>query len=247
VGKNKVIDKFLELIQRPREYIQLHRDTTLSSLTVTPVVENGFMRYKDSPLLRAVQLGRVLVIDEADKAPVSITAVLKSLAESGDMLLADGRRIVNSHDPEGAAEQYGESIVVHPEFRMVLLANRPGYPFMGNDFFSTIGDVFSCHPIDNPGFDSEMAILQQAAPTVHKTLLTKLVKSFGDLRQAFDDGLITYPYSLRELLHVARHMEAHPNDSVAQVLRNVFDFDLHRRDVFVILEKIFKKHGYITI
>lgn len=31
------------------------------------------------------------------------------------------------------------AIVVHPDFRMVVLANRPGFPFLGNDFFGTLG------------------------------------------------------------------------------------------------------------
>lgn len=30
-------------------------------------------------------------------------------------------------------------IVIHPDFRMVVLANRPGFPFLGNDFFGTLG------------------------------------------------------------------------------------------------------------
>ena len=29
VGKNKVADRFLQLLDRPRQYIQLHRDTTV--------------------------------------------------------------------------------------------------------------------------------------------------------------------------------------------------------------------------
>lgn len=28
VGKNKVVDRLLQLLEMPREYMQLHRDTT---------------------------------------------------------------------------------------------------------------------------------------------------------------------------------------------------------------------------
>ena len=31
VGKNKIVDRFLQLMRRPREYVQLHRDTTVSN------------------------------------------------------------------------------------------------------------------------------------------------------------------------------------------------------------------------
>lgn len=30
-------------------------------------------------------------------------------------------------------------VVIHPDFRMMVLANRPGFPFLGNDFFGTLG------------------------------------------------------------------------------------------------------------
>ena len=183
-GKNKITDRFLELLGRPREYMQLHRDTTVSSLTATPTVEDGLLVMKDSPLLRAVKYGHVLIIDEADKAPVFITAALKSLAEKGEMGLADGRKVL----PEGGDQQDGVNkpnvIRMHKNFRMIVLANRPGYPFMGNDFFSALGEAFSCHPIENPDAISEIKLLEQAAPNVDREVIRRLVMSFGDLRKA---------------------------------------------------------------
>ena len=56
-------------------------------------MEDGKIVWNDSPLVRAVTHGRALVIDEADKAPLEVVAVLKSLVEDGQLLLADGRRI----------------------------------------------------------------------------------------------------------------------------------------------------------
>ena len=50
--------------------------------------------YEDSPLVRAVKTGHILVVDEADKAPTNVTCILKTLVESGEMHLADGRKIV---------------------------------------------------------------------------------------------------------------------------------------------------------
>lgn len=31
------------------------------------------------------------------------------------------------------------TVVMHPDFRMLVLANRPGFPFLGNDFFGALG------------------------------------------------------------------------------------------------------------
>ncbi|TPX58575.1 hypothetical protein PhCBS80983_g03058 [Powellomyces hirtus] len=242
VGKNRLTDRFLELIGRPREYIQLHRDSTVQSLTMQPVVEKGVIMYKDSPLVRAVRKGRVLIVDEADKAPVYITSILKSLAETGEMPLGDGRRIrpppqdARLIDPE-------RDIIMHPDFRMIVLANRPGYPFLGNDFFGAIGEVFSCHAVENPDYASELSLLSQSAPAVNQETLGQLIHAFGELRQAFDDGLVAYPYSLRELMNIVKHMQAFPDEPLEQILRNVFDFDVHRKEFFEVLLAALKKHG----
>ena len=36
------------------------------------------------------------------------------------------------------------AIRAHPDFRMIVLANRPGFPFLGNDFFGSLGKSFFC-------------------------------------------------------------------------------------------------------
>ncbi|KAF0026906.1 hypothetical protein F2P81_021643 [Scophthalmus maximus] len=51
VGKNKIVDRFLHLLNRPREYLQLHRDTTVQTLTLQPSVRDGIITYEDSPLV----------------------------------------------------------------------------------------------------------------------------------------------------------------------------------------------------
>lgn len=67
----------------------------MQTLTLQPTVQDGVVVYEDSPLVRAVKQGHILVIDEADKAPTNVTCILKTLVESGEMHLADSRRIVS--------------------------------------------------------------------------------------------------------------------------------------------------------
>ncbi|KAH9028969.1 AAA domain-containing protein [Lactarius pseudohatsudake] len=120
VGKNKIIDRLCQLLQRPREYIQLHRDSTVQQLMFQTTLERGVVWYTDSPLLRAVAHGRVLVVDEADKAPEHVVAIFRSLAGQGELTLSDGRRLARVVEREG-------DLPIHPLFRLILLANRPGY------------------------------------------------------------------------------------------------------------------------
>jgi MoxR-like ATPase len=240
VGKNKIVDRFLYLLNRPREYLQLHRDTTVQTLTLQPTVQAGIIKYEDSPLVRAVKSGHILVIDEADKAPTNVTCILKTLVESGEMHLADGRRVVNAHS---GIPPSSNIIVAHPDFRMIVLANRPGFPFLGNDFFGAMGDIFSCHAVDNPDMESEMSMLRQYGPDVPETILRKLVLAFGDLRSMADQGLINYPYSTREVVNMVKHLQMFPEEGLANVVRNVFDFDTYNKEMTETIVQTLHKHG----
>uniref|UniRef100_A0A673VXX0 von Willebrand factor A domain containing 8 n=1 Tax=Salmo trutta TaxID=8032 RepID=A0A673VXX0_SALTR len=183
-----------------------------------------------------VKMGHILVIDEADKAPTNVTCILKTLVESGEMILADGRRIVS-------AERRPNTIAMHPDFRMLVLANRPGFPFLGNDFFGSLGDIFSCHAVDNPKPQAEFAMLKQYGPAVPDATLHKLVAAFGELRAMADQGTITYPYSTREVVNIVKHLQRFPDEGLANVVRNVFDFDSYNKDTREVLIEALHKHG----
>lgn len=245
----------LQLLRREREYIQLHRDTSVSSLTLAPSLEGGVLVWEDSPLVRAMKFGRVLMIDEADKAPTEVVVVLKALLADGDILLADGRRFLSlssfssmmeasdEKDNEGSVEAAQKCLSIHPNFRVIALANRPGFPFLGNDFFAEMGDVFSCFAVDNPDQDAEVTLLKSYGPDVPIELLQQLSAAFSDLRLLADEGQLSYPYSTRELVHIVRHLQAFPLDDVSQVMRNVFDFDSFDPSLLQTLSEIFTRQG----
>ncbi|CAK0844639.1 unnamed protein product [Prorocentrum cordatum] len=227
VGKNKLTDRLLSLLRCEREYVQLHRDTTVQSLTLSPTLEAGVVTWRDAPLVRAAREGRCLVVDEADKAPVEVVCVLKALCEDGELAL-----------------QAATSVPVAEGFRMIVLANRPGYPFIqgrsgelryrcllpspcvGNDFYRVCGDVFSCHVVDNPDIESEVALLRSVGPDVPRGQIVQLSLLFAELRDLVEVGQLAYPYSTRELVKVVEHLQRFPEDPLEQVLASVFAFDM---------------------
>ncbi|KAF9801629.1 hypothetical protein SFRURICE_012201 [Spodoptera frugiperda] len=241
VGKNKIADRLLQLLNRPREYIQLHRDTTVQSLTVQPTVKDGVVVYEDSPLVKAVKYGHVLVVDEADKAPTHVTCILKTLVENGEMILSDGRRIVPKHMLESSGGDVSSFIPVHDDFRMIVLANRPGFPFLGNDFFASLGDLFSCHAVDNPSVESEMELLRSYGPDVPQDVMKKLVQAFAILRDKADQGQLTYPYSTRDRFF--KVVQKYPNEDLATAIGNVFDFDRYSKDMADTLLEVLHSSG----
>lgn len=246
VGKNKITDKLLMLMHREREYVQLHRDTTVGSLTLLPSLRNGVVSFEDSPLVKAMRHGRILVIDEFDKAPTEVVIVLKALLEDGDILLGDGRRFVSANHPmacHGQSESLYGINIIHPGFLVIALANRPGFPFLGNDFFREMGDSFACHAVQNPDVRSEIDLLQRYAPQLSRKLLGILCASFSELREATDAGTLSYPYSTRELVAIVRHLAAFPQDSIGSVLENVFAFDVYDQQLRDFIFGVFSKHG----
>ncbi len=52
--------------------LQIQPTTYVQALTLAPTVRDGVIVYEDSPLVRAVRAGHVLVVDEADKAPTQV-------------------------------------------------------------------------------------------------------------------------------------------------------------------------------
>lgn len=73
--------------------------------------------------------------------------------------------------------------------------------------FSPIGDIFSCHAVDNPKPHSELEMLTQYGPNVPNPILQKLVAAFGELRNLADQGIINYPYSTREVVNIVKHLQ----------------------------------------
>ena len=50
-------------------------------------------------------------------------------------------------------------------------------------------------------------MLSKYGPSVQQELLHKLVNAFGELRSRADQGLISYPYSTREVVSVVKHLQ----------------------------------------
>lgn len=126
---------------------------------------------------------------------------------------------------------------------MIVLANRPGFPFLGNNFFRDVGDLFPTHTIDNPDEESERVLLSKYGPTVKPGIIRSLASAFSELRSETQAGRMQYPYSTREAVAVVRHLELYGDDGVATALEDVLSFDAFDSVLRSQLTKIFKRHG----
>ena len=169
-------------------------------------------------MVRAAKNGRILVIDEADKAPVEVVALLKGLIEDRELALPDGRTLRYETDMISANS---DTVVIHPDFRVWALANPASYPFHGNDISGEMSDVFSCHTVPPLDSESQRKILQSYGPDVSDKRIRKIIDIWEDLRDAHERGVMAYPFSVREAVSVVKHLNRFPDDGLEGAFENV--------------------------
>eukprot|EP00434_Breviolum_minutum_P034880 symbB.v1.2.030877.t1/scaffold3524.1/size54796/2 len=224
-----------EVQRRAREALRAKRSTTTLELSEE-------LRIGDVSCKR----GKPERPELADKAPLEVVCILKSLAEDGEFALGDGRTIMKPERIPKASEGVlkGALLPIAPGFRMIVLANRPGYPFLGNDFYRECGDVFASQAVENPDVVSEVELLRSYGPNVPQEQLVSLLGLFVELRRLVEEGLLAYPYSTRELVKIVRHLESFPDDPVEEVFADIFEFDWHDPKLRETLGRVLQGCGF---
>ena len=86
--------------------------------------------------------GRIIVRSRDTRAASAVHA--QELTATGSGTRREDRgdsedRVGDSLHAGGQGGRRASTIVMHPAFRVIVLANRPGWPFLGNDFFREVG------------------------------------------------------------------------------------------------------------
>ena len=86
-------------------------------------------------------------------------------------------------------------------------------------------------------------MLRQYGPGVPDATLKKLVSAFGELRSMADDGLISYPYSTREVVSVVKHLQASAHACVQALIAETndctFKYSRHWPFNLMVVSKLF--------
>ena len=226
VGKNAIVDKALTKNRLARQYIQLHLDSTVQSLFSQTVISNGILSMQDSPLLIAAVKGHVCVLDECDKASPQVVASLKGLV-GGLMRLPDGRTLVSAENKGLVAAQENDEkiLVVHPDFRLIMLANPGVAPFLGSNVLETLGSLTNCILMESPSILSMQTILKQYAKRkIASDAVERVAAAFADLTALNLAGDLSYAYGLREAISVVKDLNE--TENLDSALANVFDYEL---------------------
>jgi MoxR-like ATPase len=183
VGKTTLAYAAAKRMGRDVFIMQATLDTRPEDLLVTPVIEGeGRLRYVASPLVTAMILGGIVILDEGNRMSE------KSWASLAPLL--DNRRYVESIVA-------GIKIKAHPNFRLVTTMNDDASTFELPEYIHS-----RLQPqiyIDFPERDEEMQILRENLPFAEERVL-EYVTEFLQHAHAADER-----YSVRDGINVGRY------------------------------------------
>jgi MoxR-like ATPase len=183
VGKTTLAYAAAKRMGRDVYIMQATLDTRPEDLLVTPVIEGeGRLRYVASPLVTAMVLGGIVILDEGNRMSE------KSWASLAPLL--DNRRYVESIVA-------GIKIKAHPHFRLVTTMNDDASTFELPEYIHS-----RLQPqiyIDFPERDEELQILRENLPFAENHVL-EYVTEFLQQAHAADER-----YSVRDGINVGRY------------------------------------------
>ena len=182
VGKTTLAYAAAKRMGRDAYILQATMDTRPEDLLVTPVIEGeGQLRYVASPLVSAMLMGGVCILDEGNRMSE------KSWASLAPLL--DNRRYVES-------VVAGVKIKAHPHFRLVSTMNDDASTFELPEYIHSRlqPQIF----IDFPERDEEYQILKENLPFAEDKILN-YVTDFLQQAHAADER-----YTARDGINIAR-------------------------------------------
>lgn len=183
VGKTTLAVAMAQHLKYPVYLMQATADTRPEDLIITPVIADGKnLKYMASPLVTAMLVGGVCILDEgnrmSEKSWASLTALL------------DHRRYVDSVIA-------GVRIAAHPEFRFVTTMNDDSSVYDLPEYIQS--RLTPQILLDFPDPQTEARIIRGAVPYVADDLLHLLI-SFLTMAHSRDE-----PWSVRDGIQVAKY------------------------------------------
>jgi MoxR-like ATPase len=194
IGKTTLAMAAARLRSQPLYINQCTADTRPEDLLVTPVLaESGKIAYHASPLVTAMLVGGVCVLDEGNRMNE------KSWASLAPLL--DHRRYVES-------VVAGITIPAHPDFRVAVTMNEDESTYEVPDYI--LSRLQPTLTLGFPDRDDEMAILKYHLPFAQEDLLALTVEFLQQshkLKLDFStrDGLNILRYAIKRMAQDPAH------------------------------------------
>jgi MoxR-like ATPase len=199
-GKTFMVEQVCAKVKRPMIRVQMSRETDEDDLIGGFRLIDGETKFMKGPVLRAMELGALLLIDEADRADPGKAMCLQGILEGKPYYM----------------KKTGEIVTATPGFNVIVTANTKG---RGSDD----GRYVAATMLDDAWLERFPITIEQEypAPAVEKKILTNYLsddtitdndKLFIEhlvvwseiIRKTFTEGAIDELISTRRLVHIAQ-------------------------------------------
>jgi MoxR-like ATPase len=199
-GKTFMVEQVCAKVKRPMIRVQMSRETDEDDLIGGFRLIDGETKFMKGPVLRAMELGALLLIDEADRADPGKAMCLQGILEGKPYFM----------------KKTGEIVTPAEGFNVIVTANTKG---RGSDD----GRYVAATMLDDAWLERFPITIEQEYPTpaIEKKILTNYLsddtiteddKSLIEhltvwseiIRKTFNEGAIDELISTRRLVHIAQ-------------------------------------------
>ncbi len=203
-GKSSLVEQTCARLNWPSITVSAHSRMEMPELTgfnlpvSDPVTGDLNTKFVDGPLTQAMRNGFVFVLDEYDTLDPAVTVGLHAVME--------GRPLV-------IAENGGEVIQPHPNFRFVACGNTAGQSDESGLYAATMQqnlaslDRFRCFVVPYLDEADEVGTLTEALPMLPEELALQMVRVATSIRrqhEGIDGNYLSVTMSTRTLLRWGR-------------------------------------------
>ncbi|MEA1048394.1 AAA family ATPase [Lamprobacter modestohalophilus] len=217
-GKTSLINQIAARLNWPVQSVTCHGRLELQTLIGQFVLVNGSTQFVHGPLSVAARNGHILILNESDLMDPSELAGLNDILEGQPLVIA---------------ENGGEVIPPHPQFRVFATGNSAGSGDNSGLYQGVLRqniallDRFRVIRVDYPETDLEQDIIQNAVPSMPAEIISKMITVAGEIRRLFvgtanDGPELTVTMSTRTLVRwtlLANTFKGAPN---------VFEYSLNQ-------------------
>jgi cobaltochelatase CobS len=222
-GKSSVIEQVLARLNRPHYRMNFDEGITRSEFVGKDVLKSDETKFQEGILVKAVKEGAALIMDEFDAAPPSVTMLMQSVLEGGNLTLLE------------------EGVVIepHPDFKIFATANTNG---MGDESglyngtqpqnFATLNRFTQIEKVDYPCAADEDRIILKKTKIADRQVRQNLIKVAKLVRDAHKKDEITGTMSTRAVINTGKKLLAYGDVKRAYELTVLNGLNSEDREVY---------------
>lgn len=231
-GKTFMVEQACSRAKRPMVRVQMSRETDEDDLIGGFRLIDGETKYLKGPVLRAMELGALLLIDEADRADPGKVMCLQGVLEGKPYYV----------------KKTGEVVTPQPGFNVIVTANTKG---KGSDD----GRYVAAGILDDAWLERFPITIEQRYPSVKveariltgymqdgqtgdiseddKQFVSNLISWADIIRKTFDEGAVDEVISTRRLVHIVRTYRIFDCDRMRAITLCCNRFDAETKNSFL--------------